>query len=147
MVPIPPTAVRGQVNGPPSESPGLKRRVVPSWPLTIGHPVTQAVARDANTLNHLINQIESSRAGNTPLADGSVQYGALPLSFKVLSDDSVSAQLAHSSLVAGLTAGVIGLSLTTAYLFLYYRGLGVVSVSSLLLAGLLLVSHRANSTS
>jgi preprotein translocase subunit SecD len=77
-----------------------------------------------------------SKAQATRLAS-ELQYGALPLSFKVLSVDSVSAQLAHSSLVAGLTAGVIGLSLTTAYLFLYYRGLGVVSVSSLLLAALL----------
>jgi preprotein translocase subunit SecD len=77
-----------------------------------------------------------TKAQATHLAD-QLQYGALPLSFKVLAVDSVSAQLAHSSLVAGLTAGVIGLSLTTAYLFLYYRGLGVVSVSSLLLAALL----------
>jgi preprotein translocase subunit SecD len=77
-----------------------------------------------------------TKAQATKLAS-ELQYGALPLSFKVLSVDSVSAQLAHSSLVAGLTAGVIGLSLTTAYLFLYYRGLGVVSVSSLLLAALL----------
>ena len=39
--------------------------------------------------------------------------------------------------MAGLTAGIIGLSLVTIYLFAYYRGLGVVAVSSLLLAALL----------
>ena len=43
----------------------------------------------------------------------------------------------HSSLDAGLIAGTLGLSLTAAYLFAYYRGLGLVAVSSLLLAGLL----------
>ena len=46
-------------------------------------------------------------------------------------------QLGHDSLVAGLVAGIIGLILVIIYLFLYYRGLGLVSVSSLLIAALL----------
>jgi preprotein translocase subunit SecD len=66
-----------------------------------------------------------------------LKYGALPLSFELLSFGSISAQLGHDSLVAGLTAGVIGLTLVIIYLFLYYRGLGIVSVSSLLIASLL----------
>ena len=66
-----------------------------------------------------------------------LKYGALPVSFMLVSVSSISAQLAHDSLVAGLTAGVIGLSLVIIYLFLYYRGLGLVSVSSLLIAALL----------
>jgi preprotein translocase subunit SecD len=66
-----------------------------------------------------------------------LKYGALPLSFELLSVSSISAQLGHASLVAGLTAGVIGLTLVISYLFLYYRGLGIVSVSSLLVASLL----------
>jgi preprotein translocase subunit SecD len=66
-----------------------------------------------------------------------LKYGALPLSFEPVSVSSVSAQLGHDSLVAGVTAGVIGLVLVTGYLFLYYRGLGLVSVSSLLIASLL----------
>ena len=66
-----------------------------------------------------------------------LKYGALPLSFTPLSVNSISAQLGHASLVGGLTAGVIGLTLTVSYLFLYYRGLGAVSVSSLLVAALL----------
>jgi preprotein translocase subunit SecD len=70
------------------------------------------------------------------LADA-LKYGSLPLDFQLLTENTVSAQLGHSSLVAGLTAGVIGLSLVTIYLFAYYRGLGVVAVSSLLLAALL----------
>jgi preprotein translocase subunit SecD len=70
------------------------------------------------------------------LAD-QLKYGALPLSFTPLSVQSVSAQLGHASLVGGLTAGVIGLTLTISYLFIYYRGLGAVSVSSLLIAALL----------
>jgi preprotein translocase subunit SecD len=70
------------------------------------------------------------------LAD-QLKYGALPLSFKLLADNTISAQIGHASLVGGLTAGVIGLTLTVSYLFIYYRGLGLVSVSSLLIAALL----------
>ena len=66
-----------------------------------------------------------------------LKYGALPLSFTTQSVKSVSAQLGHASLVGGLTAGAIGLTLTISYLFAYYRGLGLVAVSSLLLAALL----------
>jgi preprotein translocase subunit SecD len=66
-----------------------------------------------------------------------LKYGALPLSFKLLTLRAISAALGHAALAAGLTAGATGLGLTVAYLFAYYRGLGLVSVSSLLLAALL----------
>ena len=77
-----------------------------------------------------------TQAQATHLAD-LLKYGALPVSFTVASVSAVSAQLGHDSLVAGLTAGIIGLILVIIYLFLYYRGLGLVSVSSLLIASLL----------
>jgi preprotein translocase subunit SecD len=77
-----------------------------------------------------------TQAQATALADA-LKYGSLPLDFQLLTQNTVSAQLGHSSLVAGLAAGIIGLALVTIYLFAYYRGLGVVAVSSLLLAGLL----------
>jgi preprotein translocase subunit SecD len=66
-----------------------------------------------------------------------LKYGSLPLNFKLLTVQSISPQLGHSSLTAGLLAGIIGLALVIIYLFYYYRGLGIVSVSSLLLAALL----------
>jgi preprotein translocase subunit SecD len=66
-----------------------------------------------------------------------LKFGSLPLSFTPLTVSSVSAQLGHNSLVAGLTAGILGLVLVVIYMFIYYRGLGLVSVSSLLIAGLL----------
>jgi preprotein translocase subunit SecD len=66
-----------------------------------------------------------------------LKFGSLPLSFTPLTASSVSAQLGHSSLTAGLTAGILGLLLVVIYMFIYYRGLGLVSVSSLLIAGLL----------
>jgi preprotein translocase subunit SecD len=72
----------------------------------------------------------------TDLADA-LKYGSLPLDFQLLTENTVSAQLGHSSLDGGLLAGIIGLALVATYLFAYYRGLGLVAVSSLLLAGLL----------
>jgi preprotein translocase subunit SecD len=66
-----------------------------------------------------------------------LKFGALPLNFTTLSVNSTSPQLGHSSLEAGLIAGIIGLGLVVIYMFLYYRGLGLVSVSSLLIAALL----------
>ena len=64
-------------------------------------------------------------------------YGQLPINFTLLDVQSISAQTGHSSLTAGLIAGILGLILVIIYLFYYYRGLGIVSVSSLLLAALL----------
>ena len=77
-----------------------------------------------------------TQAQATSLAD-TLKYGSLPVDFQPLADNTVSAQLGHASLAAGLFAGAIGLSLVTVYLFAYYRGLGLVAVSSLLLAALL----------
>ncbi len=66
-----------------------------------------------------------------------LKYGQLPLEFTQQDVQSISAQTGRSSLTAGLIAGVLGLILVIVYLFYYYRGLGIVSVSSLLIAALL----------
>jgi preprotein translocase subunit SecD len=66
-----------------------------------------------------------------------LKYGQLPLNFTLQNETSISPQIGHSSLDAGLIAAIIGLGLVIIYLFYYYRGLGIVSVSSLLLAALL----------
>jgi len=68
-----------------------------------------------------------------------LKYGSLPLNFKILSENSVSATLGHAQLDGGLIAAAIGLALVVIYSFLYYRGLGLVSVSSLIIAGALAV--------
>jgi len=66
-----------------------------------------------------------------------LQYGSLPLTFKILTANTVSATLGHAQLVGGLIAAAIGLALVVVYSFLYYRGLGLVSVASLVIAGTL----------
>jgi len=66
-----------------------------------------------------------------------LKFGALPLSFKTQTVTSVSAQVGRNQLDAGLVAAAVGLLLVVLYSFFYYRGLGLVSVSSLLIAGLI----------
>ena len=63
-----------------------------------------------------------------------LKYGSLPLTFKTLYVSSVSPSLGSDQLSAGLFAAMVGLLLVVIYSFIYYRGLGVVSVSSLAIA-------------
>jgi len=63
-----------------------------------------------------------------------LKYGALPLSFELSNVDTVSATLGGDQLTAGLIAGAVGLLLVIAYSVIYYRGLGVVVFTSLLMA-------------
>ncbi len=64
-----------------------------------------------------------------------LKYGALPLSFTLSEQNSVSPTLGGEQLQAGMIAGLIGLALVALYALLYYRGLAVVVVASLALAG------------
>ncbi len=82
-----------------------------------------------------------SGPGNTGFTSGEantlanlLKYGQLPLSFNTLDSSSVSPQLGSAQLAAGLIAGLVGLILVVIYSFIYYRGLALVSVSSLAIA-------------
>jgi preprotein translocase subunit SecD len=77
-----------------------------------------------------------SQADATNLANV-LSYGSLPLTFRQESVETVTPQLGHDQLTAGLLAGALGLILVVIYLMLYYRGLAVVAVSSLAIAALL----------
>jgi preprotein translocase subunit SecD len=70
------------------------------------------------------------------LAD-QLKFGALPLSFALQTSDQISPTLGGDQLTRGLIAGGIGLLLVVAYSLFQYRALGLVTVSSLLIAGLL----------
>ncbi|MEV4397522.1 protein translocase subunit SecD [Nonomuraea sp. NPDC049607] len=72
----------------------------------------------------------------TNLAD-QLKYGALPLKFQRSSIDTVSSTLGADQLEGGLIAGIIGLGLVVVYSLLYYRGLGLVAVLSLVVASIL----------
>jgi preprotein translocase subunit SecD len=64
-----------------------------------------------------------------------LKYGALPLAFDRGEVQQVSPTLGADQLKAGLLAGFLGLGLVVLYSLLYYRGLGIVTVGSLAIAG------------
>lgn len=66
-----------------------------------------------------------------------LSYGALPLSFEEQSVTTVTAALGADQLHAGLIAGAIGLALVIIYLVLYYRGLALVAILSLVVSAVL----------
>jgi preprotein translocase subunit SecD len=65
-----------------------------------------------------------------------LKYGSLPLSFEASEAETVSATLGLASLKAGLLAGGIGLALVFIYCLFYYRFLGLLTILSLALSGL-----------
>jgi preprotein translocase subunit SecD len=77
------------------------------------------------------NQQQSTSLANV------LSYGSLPLTFHQEAVETITPQLGHDQLNAGLLAGAIGLLLVVCYLLLYYRGLAIVAVSSLAIAALL----------
>ncbi|WP_031187768.1 MULTISPECIES: protein translocase subunit SecD [Streptomyces] len=66
-----------------------------------------------------------------------LSYGALPLSFKIADETTVTAALGGEQLEAGLIAGAIGLALVIVYLVAYYRGLALVALASLAVSAIL----------
>lgn len=66
-----------------------------------------------------------------------LKYGSLPLSFEASESETVSATLGLASLRAGLLAGAIGLAVVFVYCLFYYRALGVLTILSLALSGLI----------
>ncbi|ROR81833.1 preprotein translocase subunit SecD [Plantibacter flavus] len=70
------------------------------------------------------------------LAD-QLKFGALPISFVVQSQDTISATLGSTQLESGLIAGLIGLILVVIYTLFQYRLLGTVTIASLVAAAVL----------
>ncbi|GLY90478.1 protein translocase subunit SecD [Actinoallomurus iriomotensis] len=97
-----------------------------SWP-----SVKEAITSGNAQIEGQFNQEDATDLANV------LKYGALPLKFVPSSIESVSATLGKDQLSAGLIAGAIGLGLVVLYCLLYYRGLGFVAISSLIVAGVL----------
>ncbi len=98
----------------------------------ISAPRTLAVITDGNA------QISGNFTQNSSktLAD-QLKFGALPISFTVQSQDTISATLGSTQLGSGLIAGLIGLILVVLYSLVQYRLLGLVTVASLTVAALI----------
>lgn len=66
-----------------------------------------------------------------------LNFGALPLTFEVQSEETISATLGSEQLEKGLIAGLIGLALVAVYSLIQYRALGTVTIVSLIVASAL----------
>lgn len=98
----------------------------------ISAPRTLAAISDGNAQISGNFDQDSSKA----LAD-QLKFGALPISFTVQSQDTISATLGSSQLTGGLIAGLIGLILVVIYSLIQYRLLGLVTVASLTVAAII----------
>jgi preprotein translocase subunit SecD len=66
-----------------------------------------------------------------------LNFGALPLTFEVQSEEQISATLGSEQLQKGLLAGLLGLLLVAVYSLFQYRALGLVTLASLIIAGVI----------
>ncbi|MFC8197023.1 protein translocase subunit SecD [Streptomyces sp. NPDC060006] len=90
--------------------------------------VSQALTGGNAEISGSFNQQEAEDLANM------LSYGALPLTFQEASVTTVDAALGGEQLEAGLIAGAIGLALVIIYLVVYYRGLSLVAIASLLVS-------------
>ena len=95
----------------------------------------------APTMNGLITNGQAQISGNFTEATAmslatSLKFGALPISFDDAGTqtDVIGPSLAGDQLSAGITAGLAGLFLVMLYCLIYYRGLGLVVIASLVVA-------------
>ncbi|MBI3429916.1 MAG: protein translocase subunit SecD [Actinobacteria bacterium] len=93
--------------------------------------INEAITAGSAEITGSFTQLEATDLANV------LKYGALPLAFDRGEVVQVSPTLGADQLRGGLLAGFIGLFLVLLYSLLYYRGLGAVSVGSLLVAGVL----------
>ncbi|MEU9188319.1 protein translocase subunit SecD [Streptomyces sp. NPDC048484] len=93
--------------------------------------VSQALTGGTAEISGSFDQQEAQDLANM------LSYGALPLTFTEASVTTVTAALGGEQLEAGLIAGAIGLALVIIYLVVYYRGLSVVAIVSLLVSAVM----------
>ena len=96
----------------------------------------------APTSNAVISDGKAEISGNFTLDEAQtladqLKNGSLPLSFQVQSEDQISPTLGSNYLTIGLLTGLAGLILVVVYSLLQYRVLGLVTVSSLVVVGVL----------
>jgi len=68
-----------------------------------------------------------------------INYGSLPVQLQELTVQNVSPTLGKDQLRAGIIAGIVGLVLVSIYMVVYYRILGLVVITGILISGALLL--------
>ncbi|MCC8250276.1 protein translocase subunit SecD [Saccharothrix luteola] len=91
--------------------------------------INEPILGGSTQISGKFSQAEANSLANV------LKYGSLPLSFEASEAETVSATLGLASLEAGLIAGGIGLALVFVYCLFYYRLLGVLTILSLALSG------------
>jgi len=104
--------------------------------------VLDGLVYSAPRINEPINTGTAQITGNFTQLEAQdlsnvLKYGALPLTFDRGEVQQVSPSLGADQLRGGLIAGILGLLLVIVYSMLYYRGLGIVSVGSLMIASVI----------
>jgi len=100
--------------------------------VVISHPSVQAhITGGTATISGGFTQTEAEDLANQ------LKFGAIPLTLTVQSSDHVTASLGDEQLHKALIAGAIGLVLVVIYTLFQYRALGLVTIGSLLIAGLI----------
>lgn len=94
--------------------------------------VQEAITNGQATINGSVFTENTAKQLATTLS-----YGSLPLNFTQSQVSIVSPTLGGSELQGGLIAGAIGLALVFLYVILYYRGLSIAAISSLVIAAAL----------
>ena len=113
-----------------SEASPLNQLAIVLDGLVVSAPrINEAIPSGNAQITGSFSQVEAQDLANV------LKYGALPLAFDRGEDQQVSPTLGAEQLDAGLLAGFIGLALVVIYSLLYYRGLGFVTVGSLVVAG------------
>jgi preprotein translocase subunit SecD len=101
-------------------------------------PITQP---QQSTWSSFAGQVEISGSFTQQSAQNlavALQYGSLPVPLNPINVNTVSPTLGKSALYAGLAAGLVGLGLVLLYILIYYRALGLVVISGLVVTAALL---------
>jgi preprotein translocase subunit SecD len=104
----------------------------------ISAPITQPTQASPTSFNGQVQISGSFTQSQAQTLATELNYGSLPVKLDRINVQTVSPTLGKASLQAGLISGLAGLALVMLYMIFYYRLLGAVVVSGLLVtAGLL----------
>lgn len=114
----------------------------PLEPINMFSMVLDNLVIQAPGVNEAITTGQAQISGNytnetANLVANQLNFGALPLTFEVQSEETISATLGSEQLQKGMLAGLIGLVLVVIYSLIQYRLLGLVTVASLIVAAAL----------
>ena len=127
------SAVTTRLSSPENVSAGTNRFAMVLDGLVISAPsVTETIPSGQAEISSTANPFTRDEA--LDLAN-KLNFGALPITFEVQSEEQISATLGTEQLERGLLAGLIGLLLVVVYSLFQYRGLAIVTVASLIVAG------------